>query len=103
MPEIDPSSLTVDYHRVSSNHYAIPSYTSIDTFSFFSLLIYSILEIIRALPSAQDNACIVLLLAHNIGGLLFHIPLLMLFVTHLRNDEDSSMDDPSFYGKLLVI
>ena len=100
---MDPSSLTVDYHRVSSNPYAIPSYTSIDTFPFFSLLICSILEIIRALPSAQENPCIVLLLAHNVGGLLFHIPLLILFAAHFKNDEDSTVNDSSFYGTIEVI
>ena len=98
LPSLSMQSLQMDYHRVSSNHFSIPPYSSIDSFRLSRVLNFSLLQIIQSFPDKIDPSCTILLLAHNLGGLLFHLPLFMLFLTHIRAESDFALDSSALFG-----
>lgn len=98
LPSLSMQSIQMDYHRISSNHYSIPPYSSIDSFRFACVFISSLLQTIQSFPDKTDPSCTILLLAHNLGGLLFHLPLFMLFLTHIRAESDLALDSSALFG-----
>ena len=87
----EPSAI-IHYSRLSSNHYTIPSPASIDLLFPIHSLIHSFISLIKSMPSCHHAAVSLVLFAHNLNGLLYHIPLFHLLFTHLRCEDDSSDD-----------
>ena len=98
MPSLAKQSFKIDYHRVSSNHYSIPPYSTIDSFRFLSRLMLRLLQIVQSFPDKTDSSCTILVLAHNLGGLLFHLPLFMLFFTHIQAESNPILDSSTLFG-----
>ena len=100
MPSLEQKSLQIDYHRISSNHFSIPPYSSIDSFCYFASFDVSLLQVVQSFPDKTDPSCTILLLAHNLGGLLFHLPLLMLFLTHIRAESNLALNNSALFSRI---
>lgn len=89
---------TIRYARFSSSHYTIPNPLSIDLFFFVNEMMHRFISLIREMPNRKQASVKTVLLAHNVDGLLFHLPLFHLLFHHLREDSDSFADSSLFDG-----
>lgn len=85
----DSPNTSIHYTRISSNHYSIPSTVSVDQCLRLLLLTPRFIGLVQALPAPSQASSVLVVFSHNITGLLFHLPLLQLICSHLRDDSPS--------------
>lgn len=83
----------IHYTRISSNHYSIPSTASVDQSLHRHHLITRFIALVKTMPAPAQAASTLVVFAHNITGLLFHLPLVQLIYAHLRDDGSSTSDN----------
>lgn len=86
----DSPNTFIHYTRISSNHYSIPSTVSVDQCLPLLLLTPRFIGLVQAMPAPSQASSTLVVFSHNITGLLFHLPLLQLICSHLRDDNNSA-------------
>ena len=87
---------TIRYARFSSHHYTVPNPLSIDQLFSINKTMCRFISLIREMPDRKQVSVKTVLFAHNVDGLLFHLPLFHLLFHHLRGDNNSLEDSSLF-------
>ena len=87
---------TIRYARFSSHHYTVPNPLSIDQLFSINKTMCRFISLIQEMPDRKQVSVKTVLFAHNVDGLLFHLPLFHLLFHHLRGDNNSLEDSSLF-------
>lgn len=69
----------------------------------YSLFIIRFISLIQSFPPEDKVESSVLLIGHNLSGLLFHLPLIQLIYSYTREKDDPFKDDPSIFSMFIPI
>ena len=90
---VSPST-SIHYHRINSFHYSIPSYECIQKYFCYCYsydsFTCSFISFAKSFNHSTMTSPTFVLLAHNINGLSFHMPLLYLIFSHQQHNTLST-------------